>query len=71
VVSAGQTLRLQFDAKPGRSYAVQFRDVFEVGPWTTLEAVPEQPSARTVTVSDSGIVTADGRLYRVITPGVP
>ncbi len=59
-------LKLGFDARPGRSYAVQARDAWDL-PWTGLVTVPAEASARRHELQVPG-GTLSQRYFRVVTP---
>jgi Chitobiase/beta-hexosaminidase C-terminal domain/CotH kinase protein/Lamin Tail Domain len=57
---------ISFDAKAGRTYAVQFRDVLTAGMWQTLAAFPSQPAPGPLSATDESPPAS--RFYRVATP---
>jgi len=65
-ISMSGTIQLEFLARPGRNYSVQFREQLEPGvAWQRLADVPPQPAAGRVTVTDPA--PAQGaRFYRII-----
>jgi len=66
VTSAAGQISFNFQAQPGRSYTVEFRDAANAGTWTTLINVPPPAALTTILV-----VTETGgsqRFFRVHTP---
>jgi hypothetical protein len=64
-ISASGGIFLEFEAKLGRSYSIQFRDRLEPGsPWERLVDLPPQPASGLVRVADP--VPVEGvRFYRL------
>ncbi len=64
-------LRLWFEAAPGQSYTVQFREIAAGGAWQKLGDQPAYPARRRVAVADPAFTESSGRYYRVVTPAQP
>lgn len=62
---SGQTFNLQFTARSGQAYAVEFRDEF-TNSWTTLTNIPAPPAATDITVTDP--ISGSQRFYRLRLP---
>ncbi len=60
-------LQVQFNAKAGRTYVIQYTDNLPSGSWTRLAEVPSGTADRAVTVGDPAGNAS--RYYRLVTPG--
>ena len=61
---------LNFIARSGRSYTIQFRGDVAIGAWEPLADVEEQPEQRDVAIEDDN-AQFETRFYRLVTPAVP
>ena len=62
---------IRFQAEPGQSYTIQYRDGVEPGPWRKLQDVAAGAARQLIEVTDAGLRQNSTRYYRVVTPGQP
>jgi hypothetical protein len=65
---ATNSMTLQFTARAGRAYHVEYCNLLPSGLWTTLTNFPAQATTRTVVATDSSVGASSTRFYRVISP---
>ncbi|HRT56487.1 MAG TPA: lamin tail domain-containing protein [Candidatus Paceibacterota bacterium] len=64
-------IRIEFEARAGRTYSVLYNDRLGLGPWQKLADVPAPPNDQPAVVFDSSISDGGGRFYRLVTPALP
>lgn len=70
-MSDARSVMLQFTARVGRSYTVQFSTTPSAGTWQKLQDVAAEDAERIVSVEDRSAADFDERFYRLITPALP
>jgi hypothetical protein len=63
--------QLAFTAVAGLGYTLQYSENLGSGIWTKLRDYPQDPTTRTILVSDPGAANSPARLYRLVTPIQP
>ena len=64
-------ITLGFNAVPGRTYTVLYRESPQAGQWLKLADVQASAVGGFTTVADTTIAAAPARFYRLATPAVP
>ncbi len=76
LVDMGHTdvIALHFEAQPGKSYSIVYRDAFgtdATNSWIKLQDVPASPVSTQVTITQTNNGERSARFYRVVTPAMP
>jgi hypothetical protein len=62
----GNNLRFSFDVSSNQTYAVEYRDSVNIGPWTTFTNIPAFSADSTIHITNQ--LTVNPRFYRLRKP---